>query len=310
MNAGPSFDVIAIGGVCWDILGTVERYPGLDEKTELSTLLQQGGGLAATAIVAVARLGGRGALWGKIADDEFGRKNLEEFAREGVDTTHLQVVPGGTSQFAFCVAEEGSGHRTIFWKSATVGRLQPSDLDRDAILDCRALMVDGNHFEAALQVARWAHEAGVPTVLDMENPNEKNGELLRLCDWPILPEDFAVKLTGLPHALEAGEQLHRQLGKPLILTRGLRGSAAFVEGAVHLQPAYRIERSVDTTGAGDVFHGAFAYGLALGYDLTENLRFASAVAALKCRALGGRTGIPSFAEAREFMEQGQCHPTS
>lgn len=308
MNPERSFDVIAVGGVCWDILGTVARYPALDEKTELGAFLQQGGGLAATAIVAVARLGGRAALWGKIADDEFGHKNLQEFAREGVDTTHLQVVPGGTSQFAFCVAEEGSGHRTIFWKGATVGRLQPADLDREAILDCRALMVDGNHFEAALQVARWAHEAGVPTVLDLENPNASNRELLHLCDWPILPEHFAVQHTGLADALAAGEKLHRELRKPLILTRGLRGSVAFVEGEAHFQAAYRIERVVDTTGAGDVFHGAFAYGLALGYDLAQNLRFAAAVAALKCRALGGRTGIPSFSEAREFMEYGQQHP--
>jgi sulfofructose kinase len=310
MHAEPSFDVISVGGVCWDILGTVAHYPALDEKTQLEAFLQQGGGLAATAIVAVARLGGRASLWGKIADDEFGHKNLDEFAREGVDTTHLQVVPGGTSQFAFCVAEEGSGHRTIFWKGATVGRLQPEDLDREALLDCRALMVDGNHFEAALQVATWAHEAGVPTVLDMENPNAGNVELLHLCDWPILPEDFAVKHTGVDDALAAGEKLHRELRKPLILTRGLRGSVAFVEGAAHFQPAFVMEKVVDTTGAGDVFHGAFAYGLALGYELAQNLRFAAAVAALKCRALGGRTGIPSFAQAQEFMAQGQYHPLS
>jgi sulfofructose kinase len=305
MSGDKSFDVIAVGGVCWDVLGTVTRYPALDEKEVLDELVEQGGGLAGTAAVAVARLGGKAAIWGRVADDEYGDKNLREFAREGVDTGHLQVVAGGASQFAFCVAQQGSGHRSIFWKPPTVGRLEPKDLDRSALLDCRALMIDGNHIDAALQAAEWAHEAGVPTVLDIERPSADKVRLLELCDYPILPQDYAVQALGIADPLEAGRALHRQLGKLLIVTRGVEGSVAFLEDQLHHQPAFRMDKVIDTTGAGDVFHGAFAYGLTLGYELARNLRFASAVSALKCRALGGRTGIPTFNEAQALLDRGE-----
>lgn len=302
MPPQPSFDVIGLGCVCWDILGVVRRYPALDEKQELSALLQQGGGQTATAMVAVARLGGRASIWGRVSDDEFGDKNLAEFEAEHVDTSHLEVIPGKTSQFAFCVAEEATGHRSIFWKHGTIGKLDPEGLDRQALLDCKCLLVDGHHIDAAIQAAQWAREAGVPVVLDMERPQPENEALLQACDYPILPEGYALAHSGLDDPIAAGCRLQEDLGGLLIITRGAHGSVAFVNGEAHVQPAFEIEPIVDTTGAGDVYHGAFAYGLALGYGLEDNMRFASAVAALKCRALGGRTGIPSLEEVERQLE--------
>lgn len=293
--------MIGLGCVCWDILGTVAKYPALDEKAELQALAQQGGGQAATALVAVARLGGRASIWGRVSDDEFGRKNLAEFAAEGVDTSHLQVHSGKTSQFAFCAAEQASGHRSIFWKHGTVGKIEPESLDREALLDCACLLLDAHHLDASIRAAHWAREAEVPTVLDMERPQPANQALLEACRYPILPAVYARHHSGLSDPVEAGWKLHRELGRLLIVTCGTEGAYAFVDGELHHQPAFAVEPVIDTTGAGDVYHGAFAYGLTLGYDLAENMAFAAAVAALKCRALGGRTGIPSLLQARELM---------
>lgn len=303
MTHDAPFDVIGLGGVCWDILATVPRYPELDEKMEMQEFTQQGGGQAATAIVAVARLGGTAAICGRISDDEFGAKNLAEFRREGVHTDMLQIVPGHTSHFAFCVAELGAGHRTIFWKHGTVAKLTAEDIDREAVLRCKCLLLDAHHSAASIGAARWARDAGVPTVLDMERPHPDSQALLETCDYPILPACYATLLTGLADPVDAGWKLHRDLGRLVIVTLGVRGACAFADGELLQVPAFEVSPVVDTTGAGDVYHGAFAYGLTLGYALEENMRFAAAVAALKCRALGGRTGIPSFAEAREFMDR-------
>ena len=303
MTNHPAFHVIGLGTVCWDFVGSVERYPALDEKQALSALIQQGGGPTATGVVAVARLGGRAAIWGRIGDDDFGAKIVAEFHAEGVDTSRLQRATGKSSQFAFCVAQQGTGHRSIFWKPGDAGDMPPSSLDREALLDCRCLLLSAGHAEAALQAARWAREAGIPVVVDLERPRPGGEELLRACDYPIVPHDYATEVCGIDDPLAAGRRLSERLGGLVIITRGAEGSVAFRGGEVHMQPAFAVTPVVDTTGAGDVYHGAFAYGLALGYGLEENMRFASAVAALKCRALGGRTGIPTFDEVQRFLRE-------
>ena len=295
------FDVIGLGCCCWDVLGVVEHYPALDEKSALLELAQAGGGQTSTGMTAVARLGGKAAFWGIIGDDDFGRNIRGAMDAEGVDTGNMQVVPGAQSQFAFCVAHADTGKRSIFWKASTTGKLDPATLDRAALMDCRAIMVDGHHVDAAIQAVTWAREEGIPTVLDMERCDPRNGELLRLVTYAILPEGFLHAHTGNRDFDAAVVAARAFTDGTLIITRGDRGSVAFAGNEVIQQPAFQIERVVDTTGAGDVFHGSFAYGLALGYGLRENLRFASAVAALKCRALGGRAGIPNFAEARALM---------
>ncbi|MGD9497995.1 MAG: carbohydrate kinase family protein [Armatimonadota bacterium] len=297
----PAFDVIALGCCCWDYLGIIPRYPALDEKVAMSELSMQGGGQAGTGVAAVARLGGKAAIFGRIGDDEFGRHIRASFETEGVDTRWLVEVPGATSQFAFCAIDESSGKRTIFYIHGTQGKFAPEQLDREALLDCRCLLVDGHHNVAAAAAVGWAREAGVPVVLDLERPQAEDRTLISRASHPIVPERFALQLTGERELAAAAQALLALGPEVVVVTRGAEGSMAFTpEGVIH-QPALRVEPVVDTTGAGDVFHGAFAYGIALGYDLRTNLRFASAAAALKCRALGGRAGIPTMAQVQELL---------
>jgi len=297
----PTFDVVGLGCCCWDCLGIVPHYPGLDEKVGLTDLVQQGGGQAGTAMAAVARLGGRAAIVGRVGEDNFGDQTRSAFLDEGVDVRWLMTVPGATSQFAFIAVDESTGQRTIFYTHGSKGKFDPSELDRAGLLDCHCLLVDGHHNVAALAVAGWAREAGVPLVLDLERPQAEDEQLIALATHPIIPEQFALDLTGAPDPEGAAREVLRRGCEVAVVTCGARGVVACTREGTVAVPAHDVEPIVDTTGAGDVFHGAFAYGIALGYELEHNLRFASAVAALKCTQLGGRVGIPTMDQALSLM---------
>lgn len=262
----------------------------------------QGGGLAGTAAVAVARLGGRVAIFSRIGDDFFGERIFRGFEGEGVDTTWLMQVPGARSHFAICVVDGATGRRTIFYDYGSKGTFGPDEIDWDALLDCRCLMSDSHHGEVSLIAVRRAREADIPVVLDLEREKPLSAELLAAASHPVLPRRYALEATGCDTVEQAGRELLSRGPEAVVITLGPDGATGFRGDEVIHQPAIPVEPIVDTTGAGDVFHGAFAYGLALGYDLRENLRFSAAVAALKCRQLGGRAGIPTMDEVRELIE--------
>ncbi len=296
-----AFDVCALGCVCWDLLGIVESYPALDEKVPLLEFTQHGGGRAGTAAAAVAALGGQVAVFGRIGDDRFGEYILEEFAISGVNTDGLEIMPSEQSQFAFCVAHRRSGQRTIFYKHGSMPRIGADDIDLEALTDCRCLLIDSHHPGAAIAGAEAARAKGVPVVLDAERPEPQLEELLATSDYPIVP-------AGLVEALGAGDESigRRQMLKhaptALVVTRGAEGAEVYQGQESFHQPAFLLPEVVDTTGAGDVFHGAFAYGVALGYDLGRGTAFASAAAALSTTALGGRGHLPSLAEVEALVE--------
>ncbi len=293
----PRFDVIGLGGAAWDLLGLVKRYPQPGEKAELIRFEEQGGGQAGTAMVAVARLGGRAALVGTRGDDETGDKIERTFVAEGVDVSRLQVDPGRRSHVAFCCAIEGSGDRAIFFDRGDKRRLEPADLERPFLTDTHCLLLDTHHWKAAGTAATWAREAGRPVVTDLERGTPENDRLLRLGTHHLMPEHYLLECTAESDPRRAAAKLLAEYRpQVLVVTRGAKGCVAYAEGEVLRQAAYPVDPVVDTTGAGDVFHGAFAYGLALGYDLPTNLEFAALVAGLKCRALGGRAGIPTRQE--------------
>ncbi len=298
-----NFDVIGLGGCAWDMLGVVSQHPQIDEKVPLVAFEQQGGGQAGTAMAAVARLGGKAAIVGNTGDDEFGGKIRQSFVDEGVDVSHLDMVIDATSHIGFCIIVAETGQRSILYRDGTKGTLQPQQLDRDFITDCRCFLTDTHHPQAGLVAARWAKEAGIPVVIDLERHKETNDQLLAVADYPILPADYALEYTGETDLNAAAERLLTYQPNVLIITRGRQGSVAYSEQGIIEQPAFKVEPIVDSTGAGDVFHGAFAYGLALGYDLESNLAFASAVAALNCRRLGGRGALPSMDEVEQFMDR-------
>ncbi|SMC21953.1 ribokinase [Desulfacinum hydrothermale DSM 13146] len=286
------WDVVGVGQCALDYLGRVDAYPPPDTKCEFQDLTIQGGGPAATALVALARWGWRTALCSVVGDDPFGREIRASLDREGVDGRYVRVRSKARSQFAFIAVEPGSGRRTIFWRRPTGDPLRPEEVPVRAVGAARVLLTDGLFVEAALGAARAARQQSVPVVVDAGTLRDGMLELARLSDHFITSEAFARSLMGGPDPEGACRKL-AELGPEVVgVTLGPRGSLFFCRGAFLRQPADSIE-AVDTTGCGDVFHGAYVHGLLSGWDLKRRVRFASWAAAQAATRLGGRAGIPS-----------------
>jgi len=294
--------VVGLGQCAYDILGRVDAYPPADAKAELSGILFQGGGPAATALVTLSRLGIATAFFGRVGDDDFGARIRYGLLDEGVDCGNLFIDRGRTSQFAFIAVEEGSGRRNIFWSRGSARPLSPAEIDPAPIRNARVLHLDGLQHEASLTAARIAREAGVTTVLDGGTLRETTAELLPLIDHLVVSEKFALQSAGGNDPHSALEKLLNHGARSVTVTLGERGShSRSNDGAEFHQPAFTTDAAIDTTGCGDVFHGGYIYGLLQGWELRRTVRFASACAALKTRALGGRTAIPTLAEVEAFL---------
>lgn len=292
-------DVLGVGYCAIDYLGIVPGFPEIDEKAQLSELIIQGGGITATAMAAVGRLGGRAAYVGPVGDDGFGRFIVEELQRDGVDTSGVIIRPGKTSQFSFVVVDQPTGKRTIFWTNSGL-TLMPEDIRKEDVLSAKVLQIDAHFPEAALQAAEWANEAGIPVVIDAGSMKPMMEDLLERTDYIIASELFARQITGKDNPENALKTLFTGRCKLAAVTLGGRGCIYTTNEGKYRQPAFKVE-VVDTTGAGDVFHGAFSYGLSQGWDNGQIIEFASAVSAMKCTKLGGRTGIPTIEQVKTFI---------
>jgi sugar/nucleoside kinase (ribokinase family) len=299
------FDVVGIGCCASDTLCVFEGDIEVDTKMQVHDLTQQGGGLVATGLVAVARLGGKGRYIGKIGDDSMSQFVRQEFIREGVDVSALRTAPGQSVITSFIAASPKTGARTIFYSLDRVPVLTADDLNKDEVLSGRVLYVDGFQVKGAIHAARWARKAGRRVVMDAEMTAPENDDLMDLCTHVVASHAFARTRVGDVPPEEAAAKLYHRLvkkdpDKVVGVTAGINGSYfVSAEGTFH-QPAFRVP-VVDTTGCGDVFHGAFVYGLVQDWPLPRIAEFASAVAALKTRKLGGRAGIPNRRETEEFI---------
>ncbi len=294
------FDVVGLGYTATDYLAVVPHLPRPDTKLETGCLSIQGGGPVATALVTVRRLGFRPLYIGKVGDDDFGRFMLEELRKEQVDVTNVVCEKGATSQFAFIMVDAEQGHRTIVWTRGTVSRLRRGEAELGAVDRCRCLLLDDLETEAGIEAAARARGQGIPIVLDAGSVREGMAELVPMCDYVVASSQFGSQYAGSSDPSAAARLIHQKTGRVAVVTAGERGSfCAGPDGSLE-QPGFKV-RAVDTTGAGDVFHGAFAVGILNGWDLPRVLEFSNAVAAMKCTKLGGRPGIPTFAEALEFL---------
>jgi len=298
---GKPFDAVGFGLNAVDHLITVPHYPAFNTKVQLREYVVRPGGQVATAMVALARLGCRTRYIGKVGDDEFGRLQLRSLAEAGVEHSQVKVVPGATSQLAFILIDEPSGERTIIWGRDPRLIMRPEELEREAITSGRVLHLDGHDVAAAIQAARWAREAGIPVVIDLDNFYPGVEELLPLVDYLITSAEFPKRFLGIAEPEEALRALKRRYQNPFVaITLGDQGAIAYCHGVFIHSPAFRVPCR-DTTGAGDAFRGGFIYGLLRGMSVTETLRFANAVAGLHCRGVGARGGLPTLAEVQELL---------
>ncbi|NLW51010.1 MAG: carbohydrate kinase family protein [Candidatus Brocadiaceae bacterium] len=298
------FDVVGVGCCAFDIVTEVDAVPGPDDKVPVRALRTQGGGLVATGLVAAARLGGRCAYLGALGDDQFSQFCVDDFDREGVETRFIRRVPGASVITSLIVACPAGGTRMILAACDEAAVAVPEDVPAEVVRSARVLHVDNFQPEAAVHAARTAREAGVPVVMDLEGLGRGVEELLPLGTHVIVPAEFARRRYGTAGLEDGARALWEEIAPcgaaAAVATGGAEGSFAVWKGGELRQAAYRVP-VVDTTGCGDVFHGAFAYGLSQGWELARILPFAAATAALKCRQLGGRAGIPRGDEVGAFL---------
>ncbi|MCF8063715.1 MAG: hypothetical protein K9K65_04310 [Desulfarculaceae bacterium] len=265
-------------------------------------MINSGGGQAATAACALARLGHRVSYAGAVGDDQAGRLAQTRLGEFGVDTGGLVVKPGARSQEAFILVEEGGGERTIVWARDETCRLEPDDLSREQLVSCRLLHLDGHFIAAGLEAARVARAAGAVVTLDAERVREGTAELVSLCHVVMGDRDFAQRLTGKDNPTEALKAL-ADMG-PLWAgrTMGEGGAQLLAKGELFSHPGFAV-RALDTTGAGDVFHAGMADAILLGQGPGQTLASACALAAISVTALGGRTALPDRAGLEAFLRQ-------
>ncbi|MDP9338142.1 MAG: carbohydrate kinase family protein [Acidobacteriota bacterium] len=308
MNISRKIDVVGVGLNATDTLIPLPHYPALGSKVEFRSANILSGGQVASAVMACQRWGLRTRYVGKVGDDHAAEIHRTEFANAGVET-HLLTAPGCTSQQAFILVDD-EGERTVLWKRDGRLRLRPAELKREWIVDAGALHVDGHDTEAAKTAAQWARVAGVPVVADLDDVYPGVEGLLPNIDYLITSRDIPGRLTGEQDLHQSLREVQKQYGCRLAAaTLGHEGVLAWDGSQFHYAPAFRVE-PVDTTGAGDIFHAGFLFGLVQGWALPRQLEFACAAAALNCEAIGARGGIRTVEAIENLMAVGDRHTTA
>ena len=303
--AGPAFDVVGLGQNSVDYLAVAAAAPGVNVKLRLDRFARLPGGQTATAMAACSRLGWRARYVGVFGDDEPGRLSRESLTREGVDVSASRTVPGSTNRVAVILVDSRSGERTVLWYQDPTLRLHPDAGLRSAAASGRLLLVDGDDIPAATAAALAARQARIPTIIDVEEVQPGIDALLPAIDAIIAAEAFPSLLTGHAEPGRALEVMAREYRAPLVcVTLGARGSLARCGGREIRTPAFAVD-CVDSTGAGDVFRGAFASGCLRwpDGDVARILTYANAAASLNCRGLGARGALPDAGAIDRLIEE-------
>jgi len=299
-----SVDVVGVGINATDTIIRLPHFPKLDSKVEILSSGVRAGGQVASAIVACSRWGLKTRYVGKIGKDDQGRFQQNEMKFESVDARWI-LAPKSSSQTSYILVDNLSGERTVLWKRVPRIALRPSDVKREWISGASLLLVDGHDTAAAKRAAQWAREENVPVVGDFDNRYPGVESLLEFVDFPVTSKDFPERMTGEKNPLKSLPRLLNQFKNRLIVTTlGAHGALAWDGDSFVTSPGFQVD-AIDTTGAGDIFHGAFVYGLRRKMRMKEILEFSCAAAALNCTAVGARAGIPRIAQVLKLLKTGR-----
>jgi len=302
---GKVFQVVGVGHSCLDHICAIEEYPAEDGSTHITSISLQGGGAVATALVAVSRLGVSAGFVGIAGNDMISDEIVHLFAIDHVSTDFLVRRKEAVGLESFVMVNPHTGTRTKFPQRDCSQDILWNEGVCDAIRHAQVLHLDGTQYSNAVHAAQIAKKAGVTVSLDgcsMQQDNDKNKQLASMADILIMNKKYPLRVSGKDTYEDALLEIATWGPKTIICTLGERGCLAVVENKVKGFPAFTVP-AIDTTGAGDVFHGAFLTGMLDGLSLEEDIRFASAVSAIKCMHAGGRSGIPTKAEALRFMNE-------
>jgi sugar/nucleoside kinase (ribokinase family) len=243
-------------------------------------------------------MGLRTAYIGTTGSDDNGRLMRDELTRRGIDISHARSRDAA-NPFAVILIDDHEGERIVLWRRDPRVALGARDIDADAIRSARLLHVDDVDLEASVEAARIARVSGLPVTSDIERTAEDVRALIDAVTIPIFAEHVPAALTGdadMGRALRAIRRPHHSM---VCVTLGARGAMLLEGDTVHLEPGIPV-KTVDTTGAGDVFRGAFIYALLRGDAPPDILRLANAAAALSCTKVGAMSSVPTLAEVTAF----------
>ena len=302
MTKSSKVDLVGVGLNATDTVVPLTDYPARGSKVEFSTANVLPGGQVASTVVACQCWGMATRYVGSLGDDSAATLHANAFADVGVETQIVTVGECASRQSLILV--DGGGERTVLWRKDERLDLRPSHLQQDWIVNARALHVDGYDTATATLAASWARAAGVPVIADLDELYPGVEGLIENIDYLIVSRDFPCRLMKEPDLEEALRRMQSRYGCLLTAaTLGQDGVLAWDGKQFHRTFAYRVP-VVDTTGAGDIFHAGFIYGLLQGWPLDRQLDFACAAAALNCTAVGARGGIQTVEAIEHLMATG------
>ncbi len=295
------FDCLGLGIAPVDILMQLKDYPKAGGKADAEKTTIQGGGPIPTAMVTLARLGKKSALLSAVGDDVFGKFAIDELKNEKVDSS-LIVIKKKPSAFAVGWVEKKSGRRSIVLDMDIA--VNPNDIKINKLPNVRSIHIDGRYMPACLKLARWAKRHKVPIAMDVGSIRNDVSPLFPLVDHLVCSDDYALPFTKSKNVKSAIKKLRKICSGTIVVTSGTKGSIGFEEGeGFTRQKAFKV-KAVDTTGAGDVYHGAYIFGFLNRMSLKDRMELASAASAIKCTKPGGRTAIPTYNQIRKFINSG------
>jgi len=290
-------DCLGLGTIPLDLALVIDCFPNPGGKLDTSEWIVKGGGPIPNCLFGLTRLGCSTALVAARGCDPLGLKSLEDLGAAGVDLRHV-IVKSQPSDTAVGLIERKSGRRTfILCRQLTV---KPRDLRLASLPIPRLIHLDGRDLDACIKLARWGHRVGAVVTFDIGSERGDVSPILPLIDHLVVADSFALPFTGARTARGAIKKLSTRCPGTIVVTEGDKGSTALEEGREYRQPAFRV-KCIDATGAGDLFHTGYLYGVLKGWNIAERLRFGAATAALNCTRLGARAGAPNLASARRFL---------
>lgn len=303
LDRDKTFDTVGFGTNAVDFLIRVPQYPEFNSKVEFSEYLQAPGGEVASTMAGLSRLGMRTAYSGRFGSDDAGQFGLRSLIDEGVNVEYAETVQGVRTQIAFIIIDETSGERTVIWKRDPSLGYRTDEAPLAAASAGSVLHMTPHDVEACTYMAIAAKKAGTIISTDIDSVFDGRESLLPLVDILITSADVPEKLTGFIQKERALEAMHEKFGCPVVgVTLGDSGSLLYCEGQFIRTAVYEVPgRCMDTTGAGDAFRVGLLYGLINDMTIEDSAKAANAVAALKCRAIGARTALPTESELRSFL---------
>ena len=301
----PQFDVVGVGQNATDTLIVLSHFPAYAGKVAFERELLSPGGQVASAMVTCARLGLKVKYIGTVGDDERGRIQLESLRATGINLDDVEIRQSCPNQTAYILIDRTTGERTVLWKRDDCLRLDPAAITPEKIACARLLHIDAHDTAAVALAAGIARRHHIPVTVDVDTIYHGFDRVLPHVDYLVASSEFPVQWTNERDPFRALETIQEEFHIPVAaMTLGALGALARVEGKFVYSPAF-VVNCVDTTGAGDVFHGAFCYAVLQNMPMRQTLEFCNAMAALNCTALGARGGISTVEQALALMERAE-----